>query len=375
MLFVTGSLTGGGAERCVSTLCMHLDPARFEVSVALFNDEVTYPIPDGMTPMILGATAGWRKLRVVRRLRRLIERSKPDVVAASHWHPGLVVGAALAICRHRPAFVSWVASPPQTGHESTWTNRRLLKLVYERADALVAVSDGVAESLRRYLAVRPEKIHRIDNPVDLAAVEHLSSEPQSPTDPEPMVLAVGRLSTVKRHDVLIEAFAHLTKEHTAKLVILGEGAMRATLAAQIARLGLQGRVTLPGFQKNPYGWMRRSRLFVLSSEFEGQGIVIAEAQSLSVPVIATDCDYGPRELIRDGETGLLVPPNRPDSLAAAMSSLLNDPKRAARIGAAGCRAARARFGAGDVAEKTSDLFTSLAHRRDVFMGTAPLGGL
>jgi glycosyltransferase involved in cell wall biosynthesis len=126
------------------------------------------------------------------------------------------------------------------------------------------------------------------------------------------------------------------------LVIWGEGPERATLEAQRDALGLQDRVTLPGVTQEHGAWLREADIFVLSSRFEGWGIVIGEAMAAGVPVISFDCQWGPGEMIVDGISGLLVPDGDVTALGAAMAALSADPQQRRRL-SEGARIAARRF--------------------------------
>jgi glycosyltransferase involved in cell wall biosynthesis len=136
------------------------------------------------------------------------------------------------------------------------------------------------------------------------------------------VLGVGRLTAQKAFGVLIEAFAHVRKSLPARLLILGEGEERPMLEAQVRKLELEQDVRLPGFVSNPYPYMAHAALFVLSSRWEGLPTVLVEAMSLQTPVIATDCPSGPREILRDGQYGQLVPVEDANALARAIQNSL-----------------------------------------------------
>jgi glycosyltransferase involved in cell wall biosynthesis len=139
------------------------------------------------------------------------------------------------------------------------------------------------------------------------------------------ILSVGTLKEQKDHATLIRAFALLPMTLNAKLTILGEGGLRSELEALVQQLGLQGRVALPGFEVDPYPWYQTADLFVLSSRWEGFGSVIVEALECGVPVVSTDCQSGPAEILENGRIGNLVPIQDPEALAASISEALKNP--------------------------------------------------
>jgi glycosyltransferase involved in cell wall biosynthesis len=141
----------------------------------------------------------------------------------------------------------------------------------------------------------------------------------------PVVLAAGRLERQKDFPTLLRAFALLRAERPVRLVVLGEGAWRERLAALAATLGVAADVDLPGFQPNPYPFLARTRVFALSSRWEGSPNVLTEAMALGTPVVATDCPSGPREILADGRYGPLVPMGDAPALAAALARALDEP--------------------------------------------------
>jgi glycosyltransferase involved in cell wall biosynthesis len=139
----------------------------------------------------------------------------------------------------------------------------------------------------------------------------------------PVLLGVGRLCPQKDFPTLIQAFAQARKERSARLLILGEGRERPALEALVRGLGLEQDVAMPGFVENPLPYMAQSSLFVLSSRWEGLGNVLVEAMYCGVPLVATDCRHGPREILADGKYGTLIPVGDASALARAIQSGLN----------------------------------------------------
>jgi glycosyltransferase involved in cell wall biosynthesis len=199
----------------------------------------------------------------------------------------------------------------------------LRQLLYGTAWCVVTPSRGVLESF-------PPRIRRrgrvIPNPVDLTPAA-------TPRPGAGRLVAVGRLVHQKGFDLLLPAFAKLAPDHPEwTLTIWGEGEQRAALEALGARLGLAERVQLPGVTEQPGQWVEEADVFVLSSRYESFGNVITEAMAAGLPVIAFDCPWGPGDIIRDGEDGLLVSPEDVDALAAAMRRLIVDADLRRRLG-------------------------------------------
>jgi glycosyltransferase involved in cell wall biosynthesis len=204
-----------------------------------------------------------------------------------------------------------------------------MRLVYPLADAIVAVSRGVANDLMRITGVPPGRIQVIPNPVITPSLTSLAREPIDhpwfADGSDPVIIGVGRLTRQKDFATLIKAFALVRTERPCRLLIIGEGRDRAALEALAVQLAVENDVALPGFVENPYPYMSRSALFVLSSIWEGSPNVLTEALALGVPVVATDCPSGPREILGGGRHGHLVPSGNPMALAKAMLETLAHP--------------------------------------------------
>jgi len=200
---------------------------------------------------------------------------------------------------------------------------------YPWADAIVAVSHGVAEDTARITGLSVAGIYVIPNPVVTAALLRRAAEPLDHPwfQPEgaPVIVAAGRLTQQKDFASLILAFDKVSAEIDCRLVILGEGNLRGQLEALVAKLGLEGRVMLPGFAQNLASFLSRATLFVLSSRWEGSPNVLTEALALGVPVVATDCPSGPREILQDGKFGPLVSVGDVPALAQAILKTLRQP--------------------------------------------------
>jgi len=192
---------------------------------------------------------------------------------------------------------------------------------------LIAVSDGVAEDLRRGLALDRPRIERIYNPFDFPAMRALAAEAAPDRPAVPYLIHVGRFTGQKRHDLLLDAFARLDIPHP--LVLLAE--REPALSDLIRRRGLDGRVIVAGFKTNPYPWIAGAELLVLCSDHEGLPNVIIEALALDTPVVSTDCPSGPREILGEACPGCLVPVNDAAALAEAIARALADPPQLSRV--------------------------------------------
>jgi glycosyltransferase involved in cell wall biosynthesis len=204
-----------------------------------------------------------------------------------------------------------------------------MRLVYPLADEIVAVSQGVADDLASITGLSAQNIRVIANPVITSGLESSARAavqlPWPEDDTTPMIVGAGRLTRQKDFPTLIRAFAGLRMKRPCRLMILGEGKDRQALEDLIDALGLADDVRLPGFVENPYAYIRRASLFVLSSRWEGSPNVLTEALALGVPVVATDCPSGPVEILQGGRYGRLVPMGDVDRMTDAMQATLDHP--------------------------------------------------
>jgi glycosyltransferase involved in cell wall biosynthesis len=198
----------------------------------------------------------------------------------------------------------------------------LARCLYRSADEVVAVSNGVADDLVMTIGLQRKRITTIYNPVVSGDIHRMAS--MRPSHPwmdnarVPVILSVGRLTPQKDFASLIRAFAIVRKHRPARLIILGEGPERAGLESIVASRGLGRDVALPGFVQNPYCFMKRAAVFVLSSRFEGLPTVLIEAMACGSRVVSTDCPSGPAEILEGGRWGSLVAVGDEVALASAI---------------------------------------------------------
>lgn len=222
-----------------------------------------------------------------------------------------------------------------------WWQTRMLRRLYRQVDGILCVSQGVADDVQRISGLPRQLLHVPPNPVVAPELRQLAAEPVDhpwlAPDQPPVILGAGRLGQVKNFPLLIGAFARLRRERPCRLLILGQGKKRDELLQLGRRLGVEADLDLPGFAANPYAYMAKARLFVLSSNIEGSPNVLVEALACGTPVVATDCRSGPREILDGGRYGELVPVGDEAALAAAMRRTLEQPPSRALLEAAAQR--------------------------------------
>jgi len=208
--------------------------------------------------------------------------------------------------------------------------RGLLPRLYPRADRIIAVSEGVADSIADQRIVRREAISVINNPIDVEGIRDRAGLPVDhewlEDDSVDIVLFVGRHEQQKDLDTWLRAFSRVHSWNPdARAVIAGEGSCRDDVRALADRLDVADFVSLPGYVDNPYGYMRRADALLLSSRYEGLPTVLIEALACGCPIVATDCPSGPREILAEGQYGRLVPVGDIERMADAVVATLDDP--------------------------------------------------
>ena len=232
----------------------------------------------------------------------------------------------------------------------------LARRFYPGGDAIVAVSEGVADDLADFVRLPRERIDAIHNPVvtpELAArAAALLDDPWFQPGEPPVIIGVGRLAVQKDFGTLLRAFARVRSRRPARLVVLGEGDQRPRLERLAEELGVAADVRFPGFVDNPLAYMRRAAVFALSSIYEGLGNVVVEALACGCPVVSTDCPGGPAEILGHGRFGRLVPVGDSDAFGDALLAVLDDPRESSPL------LARARdFSASVIADRYLDVLT------------------
>lgn len=201
---------------------------------------------------------------------------------------------------------------------------------FNKADAVVTVSGGLADDLRDNFGINAARMHTIYNPAFrpdfTASAETAIDHPWLMFKDRPLVIAAGRLHVVKGFDTLLQAFARLRRTLDARLIVLGDGKERTKLEGLVRDLDLSSCVQFPGRVECVAPWMSRADLFVLSSRREGLSAVLIEALTLGLPVVSTRCPSGPEEILEGGRWGRLVQVGDADGLATAMLAALQGPR-------------------------------------------------
>ena len=327
---ITTNLRGGGAEKNLVKLAVLLKQRGHDINLILLEHIVEHIVPEGINlhaltspgkPMGKGFLA--RRLHALR-LRRVVtgmEQSQCfDLVISTLPFADEVVGLA-RLPRVWFRIANTLSAEIQALSQRSPSRAARRRKKYTRlygSQNLVAVSDGVANDLRQGLGLTGANIQRIYNPFDFAEIRQRANEPSPNLPNEPYVIHIGRFMPQKRHDLLFLAWKKAALAR--KLVLLAHPS--AELNALITRHDLQDEVIVAGFQANPYPWIKRATLLVLSSEREGMPNVLVEALVCGTPVVSTDCPSGPAEILTGPLRPFLAPNGDAEALAVAMQNAL-----------------------------------------------------
>jgi glycosyltransferase involved in cell wall biosynthesis len=277
--------------------------------------------------------ASHRMIASTPKLVRYLRRENPRCLISALTHANIVaiISHLLAGSQTKLIVSEQVSFLEAQIHTSSLRDRFLpilIRLLYNKADHIVAISRGVADQLAVALRVSPNEITVIYNPVVSEQILQRAAESVDhpwflPHEP-PVVLAAGRLVSQKDFQTLVHAFALLRQTRMVRLMILGEGPERSTLYKLAQQLGIADDVEMPGFVENPYKYMKRAKVFVCSSLFEGLPNVIVEAMACGTPVISTNCPSGPSEVLEHGLWGRLVAIGDVSGLAMAIKHVLDE---------------------------------------------------
>jgi GalNAc-alpha-(1->4)-GalNAc-alpha-(1->3)-diNAcBac-PP-undecaprenol alpha-1,4-N-acetyl-D-galactosaminyltransferase len=329
LTLVSSSLNVGGAERVMSILANYWAANGWQITILTFDDGAEPPFYDldrriDLQPLGIRSQDGFKfsvssvsyNLRRIQVLKQAIVASQPDLVISFVNTTNILT---LLACRGLKVKTIVSEHVHPTFGQLNKATQLLQKLTYQQAD-LVTVQTHAALS---FFPIDRYKTFVIPNPVVLPDSEPIES--QLYTD-DRHLLAIGKLIPQKGFDLAIKAFAQVAERYPEwTLTILGEGEMRSELEKLCLELDLEDRVFMPGVVKNIDAHLRKADIFILPSRFEGFPVTLCEAMACGVPVIASNCLSGPREIVHDGIDGMLVKPDNVSALAIGMSQLMSDP--------------------------------------------------
>lgn len=328
IMFFLYTLAGGGAERTVINIINNLDREKFKVVLVLgtnkHNDYTDF-LPDDIDIRILNS----KRLRFsLIKLIRVINQERPDLLFSTLNLNNIALLLAKSLTfRNIPTVVREANNRTQSGTVSI-INKLMTFLFYNySANKVIALSEGVKQDLINNFHIKENKIRVIYNPVEINQINCLCGEDINDfkkKDNERLIVSIGRLVEQKDYPTLLKAFSIVSTKVNARLLILGKGPLEKNLKDLCKDLRIDDKVVFLGFKKNPYKYLKISDVFVLSSKWEGFGHVIVEAMATGTPVISTNCNSGPSEIIGDNKYGILVPVGDYNTMAKKIVNLLND---------------------------------------------------
>jgi glycosyltransferase involved in cell wall biosynthesis len=339
------NLGGGGAERVMANIAQGFAQQGIKVDLVLTRAEGNYlaQLPPQIRLVNLEASQFDRgktfkfptSLQSTTSLPKLVgylKKEQPDALLSATHYPNEIAVLAKHLARVSTRVVvsehiTLSVEAKRVDQVSSRVAPLMAKLFYPWADGIVAVSQGVAQDLSHTANLPLERIQTIYNPVITPqllegakeAVDHPWLKPGEP----PVVIGVGRLVEQKDFPTLIRAFARVRQVRPARLMILGSGKQRSHLKTLVQQLDLEADVAFVGFVNNPYSYIARAGVFVLSSAWEGLPTVLIEALAVGTPVVSTNCESGPQEILAGGKYGDLVPVGDREAMAQAILRVLS----------------------------------------------------
>lgn len=343
IIFVIPSMDGGGAQKVLAMVMMDLYKKAYDVTLVVLKDKwqnhnILKEFKGNI--IVLKKSSKFDFFLMILKLRSLFNDKKPDMVVGFLEYANILIVLANLFKKKSLVVLAERNYTPSNlmNLRFSFLKQMLIRQTYPLADGIISNSLLMKQSLVDKFKLSEKKIKVIYNPISLDDVSAsiksgLSSWP-IPTTNVQVLMVVGRFVRQKRFDVLIDAFSLLKKKSyhaNLHLVLLGDGVLKDTLTAQVRSHNLQSYAHFVGYQDNPYAWMSRADVFVLSSDFEGFPNVLLEAMACGRAVVSTDCPSGPNEIIRHGENGFLVPMGDPLAMCEVIDELLRNPSLIKKI--------------------------------------------
>ncbi|KTF17073.1 glycosyltransferase [Pseudoalteromonas sp. 10-33] len=330
IVIVIDSLVGGGAEKVMLTLAAQLVELEHHVTLLSLASSIEYDIPECVKVDSLFSDRAskvdrfWNINKSVAMLEAWFNKKQQDIGAIDLVLSNLDRSNNL-LAKSAVKNVHFVVH--NSVNAELARQKKLGPLSYRylkkskqnlNGKSLVCVSKGVEQEITQGDLITPSAITTIYNPFNLAEIKRQSDEINTAILQSPYLIHVGRLAKQKRHDILFAAFAKLDKKY--KLVLLCNKPAKAFKLAK--EYGIAERLVVPGFEQNPYNWIKHAQALVLSSDFEGLPTVLIEALAVGTPVVSTDCTFGPSEILTGELANYLVPVGNSEELTAKIKQVL-----------------------------------------------------
>lgn len=322
--FLLSSLRFGGGERVALNLAHAFKARGIDVTFLLMRHEGEFlaEATEHFNVVDLRCDRTWK---LPAKLAFYLLRERPDALISSFWKLNLCACLVRIACPNVRLLV-WEHSPPsRSANSPTWLYAITASILYQLATKVIAVSAGVRDDVASITIGLGRKLVVIFNPIPPPKVV----PGKSAEDNAHRIVWVGRFDYPKNPQLMVEAFARLPKGRGYTLTFVGDGPLRTVLEKMVDELGLRNVVHFLGFKPNPYDWMAKADLLVLTSDREGLGNVLVEALHSGLHVLSTDCGAGIHDVLLDNCYGTIVPVGNADALAHAIVDLLNKPRNIA----------------------------------------------
>lgn len=332
--FFIPSMDGGGAERVILNLVNGLSQYK-EISVDLILSKAKGKYLNDVSENVrIIDLQNKRTIASLYGLIKYLNKEIPDVLISAVTHANIVAVLAKLIVKKNIKVI--LTQHNMLSNALKQSNKIFsvlfsvaILLIYPRANKIITVSKNIEQDIISKFKINKKKVKTIYNPIMEKKIMEKSIEPLNhkwfTTDSPPVILSVGRLHPVKDYPTLIRSFKRLRERVEVKLIILGDGDLRGDLIALSKELGVENDVQILGFVENPYQYMARAKVLVLTSIYEGFGNVIVEALGCGTPVVSTNCPGGVSEILDNGKYGSLVPVGDEESLSNAIFDVLEKP--------------------------------------------------
>ncbi len=345
--FLISSFRAGGGERVMVDLANGFAERGYAVDLVVLKPVGQYKEQVNPRVRVVSLDAG-RMIFSLPKLVSYLRQTEPDVLLALDEYTHLLALGARALSGTQTKIILRLGNmlPELFKRYQGWKNRMILpflvKTFYKKADGIIANSRGVADDVIAVTGIEKNKVAVVFNPKNLQSIQaHAQEEVPHPWLTHkalPVIIAVGRLREQKNFPLLLRAFARVVKEKPVRLIIVGGGREEVRLRVLVRELGLENSVSLVGYVDNPHAYMGKADLFVATSLWEGLPNAVIEALVCGMPVVASDCDSGPREILapdtdyhirlKEGveyaRYGVLFAVNDEDALVEAMVKILSD---------------------------------------------------
>ena len=332
IVIVIDSLVGGGAEKVMLTLAEEMVTQRHNVSILSLAESVEYEIPKKVKveSLFRGRASKvdrfWHRRSSILALESWFDKKIAKIGAIDLVFSNLDRSNNL-LSRSNIKNVHFIIHSSVNAELARQKKLGPLSYLYLKKSkqnlngkSLICVSKGIENEIKQGSIITPKKTTTIYNPFNLDRIYKQAYMANECIPSEPYIIHVGRMVRAKRHDVLFAAFAKLDKKY--KLVLLCNKPAKALKLAQ--QYGIAEQLIVPGFEQNPYNWIKHAKALVLSSDFEGFGNVLVEALAVGTPVVSTNCTFGPSEILTGALSKYLVPIQQSEQLARAIEQVLAD---------------------------------------------------